>query len=142
MNRKSWTSRVSVFTVILACSLLQAAIAEAQLPPPAAAPTAAPAAAPAGAQEADTIWQQRCSTCHGPNGKGDGPAGSALTPKPRDFTLASWQASVTDEHIEKIIAEGGQSVGLSMLMPANPDLVSKPEVIKALRAHVRGLAGK
>jgi cytochrome c553 len=89
--------------------------------------------------EADTVWQTRCTTCHGATGKGDGAAAAALTPKPRDFSLAAWQAGVTDEHIEKIIAEGGQAVGLSMLMPANPDLVSKPEVIKALRAHVRGL---
>lgn len=92
--------------------------------------------------EADTVWQTRCSTCHGPGGKGDGPAAVALNPKPRDFTSASWQATVTDEHIEKIIAEGGQSVGLSVLMAANPDLVAKPDVIKALRAHVRSLSGK
>lgn len=91
--------------------------------------------------EADTVWQTRCTTCHGAGGKGDGAAAAALTPKPRDFTLASWQASVTDEHIEKIIAEGGQAVGLSMLMPANPDLASKPDVIKALREHVRSLKG-
>lgn len=93
-------------------------------------------------QEADMVWQTRCVTCHGAGGKGDGAAAAALNPKPRDFTLASWQSSVTDEHIEKIIAEGGQGVGLSMLMPANPDLVSKPDVIKALRAHVRSLGGK
>lgn len=91
-------------------------------------------------QEADVVWQSRCTTCHGATGKGDGAAAAALTPKPRDFSSATWQASVSDEHIEKIIAEGGQAVGLSMLMPANPDLVSKPDVIKALRAHVRGLA--
>jgi len=93
-------------------------------------------------QEADTVWQTRCTTCHGATGKGDGAAAAALTPKPRDFSSAAWQASVTDEHIEKIIAEGGQAVGLSMLMVANPDLVSKPDVIKALRVHVRSLAAK
>ena len=98
-----------------------------------------PAAAKA---EADTVWQQRCSTCHGPGGKGDGPAAAALTPKPRDFTSADWQKSVTDEHIEKVIVEGGQAVGLSMLMTANPDLASKPDVVKALRAHVRSLKAK
>ena len=98
-----------------------------------------PAAATA---EADTVWQSRCSTCHGLSGKGDGAAAVALTPKPRDFSSATWQASVTDAHVEKIIAEGGQAVGLSMLMPANPDLAPKADVIKALRAHVRSLAGK
>ena len=98
---------------------------------------------PAGAvAEADTVWQTRCITCHGAAGKGDGAAAVALNPKPRDLTLPSWQSSVTDAHIEKIIAEGGQGVGLSMLMPANPDLVSKPDVIKALRARVRSLGGK
>lgn len=92
--------------------------------------------------EADTVWAQRCSTCHGAGGKGDGPAAAALTPKPRDFSSATWQASVTDEHIEKVIVEGGQAVGLSMMMTANPDLASKPDVVKALRAHVRSLKAK
>ena len=96
----------------------------------------------AATQEADTIWQQRCTTCHGATGKGDGAAAAALNPKPRDFSSATWQASVTDEHIEKVILEGGQAVGLSMLMVANPDLASKPDVIKALRAHVRSLGAK
>lgn len=98
-----------------------------------------PAAAKA---EADTVWQQRCTTCHGMGGKGDGAAAAALTPKPRDFTLASWQSSVTDEHIRKTIVEGGQAVGLSMLMVANPDLAAKPDVVTALVAHVRSLAAK
>lgn len=92
--------------------------------------------------EADGVWQMRCTTCHGAGGKGDGAAAAALTPKPRDFTLADWQKSVTDEHIEKVIVEGGQAVGLSMMMTANPDLASKPDVVKALRAHVRGLGAK
>ena len=98
-----------------------------------------PAAATA---EADTVWQQRCSTCHGPGGKGDGAAAVALNPKPRNFTDATWQTTVTDEHIEKTIVEGGQSVSLSPLMTPNPDLASKPDVVKALRAHVRSLSGK
>jgi mono/diheme cytochrome c family protein len=98
-----------------------------------------PAAATA---EADTVWAQRCGTCHGAGGKGDGAAAVALTPKPRDSTLTTWQTSVTDEHIEKTILEGGQAVGLSPLMVANPDLAAKPDVVKALRAHVRSLGGK
>jgi mono/diheme cytochrome c family protein len=94
---------------------------------------------PAAQQEADAKWLTLCSTCHGATGKGDGAAAAALNPKPRDFSSAAWQASVTDDHIEKTILEGGQAVGLSMLMPANPDLASKSEVVKALRAHVRSL---
>jgi cytochrome c553 len=122
------------------------AVATPDAPPAAAAPAApaAPAdAIPAAAvAEAQAKWQNLCTTCHGALGKGDGPAGMALQPKPRDLTLASWQSSVTDEHIEKVILHGGQSVNLSVLMPANPDLAGKPDVVKALRAHVRSLAGK
>jgi len=111
----------------------------------AAAPRFAGAAEPippAAIQEAQTIYATRCVTCHGPGGKGDGPAGAALSPKPRDLSDPAWQQSVTDEHIEKIIQSGGPSVGKSPLMPANPDLNAKPDVIKALRAIVRGFGGK
>jgi hypothetical protein len=92
--------------------------------------------------EADSVWQMRCTPCHGAAGKGDGAAAAALNPKPRDFSLADWQKSVTDEHVEKVIVEGGQSVGLSMMMTANPDLASKPDVVRALREHVRSLGAK
>lgn len=96
----------------------------------------------AATQEADTVWKQRCATCHGDNGKGDGALGASLDPKPRDFTTPAWQQSVTDDHIRKIIVEGGQSVGLSFLMVPNPDLAQKPDVVRALVAHVRALSGK
>jgi hypothetical protein len=47
---------------------------------------------------------------------------------------------VSDEHIEKIVMYGGAAVGRSPTMPGNPDLMAKPEVVRALVAHVRGLA--
>lgn len=87
--------------------------------------------------EAKTIYTSRCATCHGTAGKGDGAAAAGLNPKPRDLSEAAWQKSVTDEHIEKIIAMGGPAVGKSPLMPPNPDLTSKPDVVKALRMIVR-----
>jgi len=93
---------------------------------------------PAAAKEAQDIYNTRCVTCHGPTGKGDGPVGAALSPKPRDLSDAAWQKSVTDEYIEKIVLSGGGAVGKSPLMPSNPDLTAKPEVVKALRAMVRG----
>ncbi|HVM96014.1 MAG TPA: cytochrome c [Candidatus Acidoferrales bacterium] len=92
--------------------------------------------------EAKDIFANRCATCHGPAGKGDGPAGAALNPKPRDYGDAAWQKSVTDDQIEKIILEGGPAVGKSPLMPPNPDLASKPQVVKGLRSIVRGFGEK
>lgn len=97
---------------------------------------------PAAMQEAQDIYKTRCTMCHGPTGKGDGPAGAALNPKPRDLGDQAWQKSVTDEHIEKIILSGGPAVGKSPLMPANPDLSAKPNVIRALRIMVRNLGGQ
>ena len=111
-------------------------------PGAAAAPAAAPAAgeiSAAARAEADQIFKTRCFTCHGSLGKGDGPGSAGLTPKPRDLTSREWQASVTDEHIEKIIKYGGAAVGKSPTMPPNPDLTAKEEVVRALRAHVREL---
>ena len=111
-----------------------AALAPASAPAPAAAPAAATA------EEAKQIFDTRCFTCHGPAGAGDGPGSAALDPKPRTFQDVAWQDSVTDEHIEKIVMYGGAAVGRSPTMPGNPDLMAKPEVVRALVAHVRGLA--
>ncbi len=90
--------------------------------------------------EAMQIFTTRCATCHGATGKGDGAASAALNPKPRNFSDKTWQTSVTDAHIEKIIELGGPAVGKSPLMPPNPDLAGKP-VVKELRAHIRSLGG-
>ena len=88
-------------------------------------------------KEAIAVYDSRCATCHGAKGKGDGPVGATLDPKPRDLGDPAWQKSVTDEHIEKIIREGGAAVGKSPLMPANPDLKDKPDVVMTLRMKVR-----
>ncbi len=95
-------------------------------------------AAPADAKaQAEQIFSQRCSVCHGMDGKGDGPGAAALNPKPRNYTDAKWQASVTDDLIAKTIVEGGAAVGKSPLMVPNADLKDKPDVVKALVAKVR-----
>jgi mono/diheme cytochrome c family protein len=112
------------------------------LAPPlrAAAEEKKPAPIPESAmKEAKEIFAQRCSTCHGAGGKGDGAAAAALNPKPRDLTSAEWQKSVSDEHIEKIILGGGAAVGKSPMMPPNADLENKPDVVHALRQLVRDL---
>jgi mono/diheme cytochrome c family protein len=91
-------------------------------------------------QEAEKIWAERCTNCHGPRGLGDGPGALILRVKPRALADSGWQASVTDEHIATVIVDGGQSVGLSPDMAANPDLKTQPEVLDALVQYVRSLA--
>jgi mono/diheme cytochrome c family protein len=87
--------------------------------------------------EAERTFTARCLTCHGAKGAGDGPASAGLAPRPRNFQDKMWQSNVTDKHIEMIIQFGGVAVGKSPAMPPNPDLVSKPGVVAALRAHIR-----
>jgi mono/diheme cytochrome c family protein len=91
---------------------------------------------------AETIFTQRCATCHGADGKGNGPGSAALDPKPRNFQDQAWQSSITDEQIEMAIRGGGPAVGKSINMPPNPDLAGKPEVVAALRVKIRAFGGK
>jgi mono/diheme cytochrome c family protein len=90
------------------------------------------------ADEAKQIAQTRCAMCHGQAGKGDGPNGMTLNPKPQDLTTKEWQKSVSDAQVRSVILKGGAALGKSPLMPANPDLESKPAVADELVKIVRG----
>ncbi|MEM9461614.1 MAG: c-type cytochrome [Myxococcota bacterium] len=83
------------------------------------------------------VWETKCSTCHGPEGRGDGQAGLALDPKPRNFHDKAFQEKVTDDHLKKVIVEGGAAVGLSANMAPNPELAKKPKVVAELVRKVR-----
>lgn len=111
--------------------------AQAAPPVPAPAPSSGAQAGDAAAR-AGRIYADRCVTCHGPQGGGDGPTAGGLTPKPRNFTDAGWQGSKSDADIGKVIVAGGAASGLSPLMPPNPDLSAKPEVLAELVKTIRG----
>ena len=113
--------------------------------PPAADPGAVPPPAPpigalaaADTEAAKALYAQRCTMCHGTMGQGDGPAAANLNPKPRNYTDPAWQAKTDDAHIAQIIVGGGPVVGMSAMMPANPDLKDKPQVVAELVKIVRG----
>jgi uncharacterized membrane protein/cytochrome c551/c552 len=113
-------------------------------PGPANVPTVVPIATvyASPAEEARAVFKQRCVPCHGPEGRGNGTAAAALVPKPRNYHDTEWQKSVTDEHIAKTILEGGMAVGKSEIMPSNPDLEQKPEVIKELVKLLRSFGAE
>ena len=87
--------------------------------------------------KAQAIFNERCSACHGTDGKGTGPAAAALNPKPRNYADKAWQTSVTDDQLRKVITLGGAAVGKSPIMPASPDLDEKPDVVNGLVKIVR-----
>ncbi|MFB6346870.1 MAG: cytochrome c, partial [bacterium] len=59
------------------------------------------------------IYERNCASCHGTNGRGNGPAAEYLFPKPRDFTSGVYKftstkngALPTDTDLERVVAEG------------------------------------
>ena len=87
--------------------------------------------------EAQTVYEQTCSPCHGVSGAGNGTKSDSLGIDPRNFQDPGWQASVKDAYIEEIIVKGGAAVGKSEIMPAHPDLAGKPRTVTALREYIR-----
>jgi len=80
------------------------------------------------AAEGKTQFENVCAACHGPGGKGDGVAAAALDPKPRDLSDPAYVSTLSNEHLYKVISEGGASVGLSPLMAAWGGVLSEQQI--------------
>ena len=107
---------------------------------PVAAPTPPPEPPKPVAFNAEETFVATCSPCHGTGGKGDGPAGAALDPKPANFTDAAFWATRDEAHVAKVIKEGGPSVGKSPLMAPFGGQFND-EQIAQLAAYVHGSFG-
>jgi mono/diheme cytochrome c family protein len=78
------------------------------------------------------IYEQKCATCHGETGKGDGAGGAALNPRPGDLSKPTVD---TDGYLYWRIAEGGlvdpfKSDGSAM--PAWKTVLSQDEIWQAV----------
>jgi mono/diheme cytochrome c family protein len=87
------------------------------------------------AQSAADQYAEKCAACHGDSGKGDGPAGQAMTPPPAPFSTALKGRS--DSWIATVITKGGPAVGMTAAMPPHPTLSS--DQVKALVQYIKGL---
>lgn len=65
-----------------------------------------------------------CYTCHGVEGKGDGPAGVGLVPPPRNFTDPQFHGLRTDGELYWVVTHG--SPGTSMFAYA-PQIISEAD---------------
>jgi mono/diheme cytochrome c family protein len=104
------TKRVTMagIGVALMCAAAPAAAGEAAWTAPAAEKTKAnPVTRDAGVRDGRTAFNINCRLCHGPAGKGDGPAAGALNPKPRDLTGQEVQAETDGELFWKITTGHG-----------------------------------
>ena len=90
------------------------------------------------AEAGGRLYQTRCAPCHGPDGKAATPTAQALTPKPRDHTDGAYMNQLSQEHLVKVIKNGGPAVGKSPIMPPNPDL--NDQQMDDIIAFVRTLA--
>jgi len=67
---------------------------------------------------AKTNYDTFCVKCHGPGGKGDGPAAATLSTSPRNFTDCAAMGKISDDTMFNVIKNGGASAGLSKDMQA------------------------
>jgi mono/diheme cytochrome c family protein len=80
-----------------------------------------------------------CFTCHGMDGKGDGDAGKALDPGPRNMTNPEWHKCKTEGEMFWVIKNG--SPGTGMIPAVNTGILTEEEAWKAI-AYERTFAGK
>lgn len=102
-----------------------------------AAASAGPAAAVPGAR-----YQAHCAACHGPEGRGDGPAAGLLDPRPRDFTTGQYKFRSTPTGSLPTIQDVVRTVTKGLpgtAMPGYADLLT-PAEIEALAQEVLRLA--
>jgi len=79
-----------------------------------------------------------CAVCHGPNGRGDGPAAKTLTPPPRDLADERHYKEGSSE--DAIAASIRHGVSGSGAMPAFPNL--SQDDAQAIATWVVSLRGK
>ncbi len=74
----------------------------------------------AGSREAGAkLYRARCVACHGPSGRGDGPAAASLEPRPLSLKKTPRRS---DAELRRVLIRGGPALGLSPAMPGAPDL--------------------
>lgn len=104
----------------------------------------APDAAAGDAKAGKAVFDTNCSSCHGPSGKGDGPVGAVLNPKPRDFSVGAFKfdanksgAPGEDADLKIVIQQGAAAFGGSPLMAGWPTL--SDDDIDNVIAYIRSL---
>jgi len=85
------------------------------------------------------VYAQRCAVCHGPDGRGNGPAAPSMIPRPRDFTRGEFKYRSTgpnqlptDHDLRRVVRDGLRASA----MPYWRGVLSDDE-IRAVVAYVK-----
>src|ERR1700677_1388425 len=96
-----------------------------------------------GASLGAKVFAQRCAVCHGPDGRGNGPAAPSMFPRPRDFSTGKFKYKSTaagepptDEDLLRTIRDGLPASA----MPYFPGLLSTEE-LNAVVEQVKSFSG-
>lgn len=89
-----------------------------------------------GVARGQRVFARTCATCHGPDGRGDGPAAADLDPSPRDLSTRQYRFRTTPsgeaptaQDLERTIRRGLPGTS----MPAFGDLFSTAEMADLVR---------
>ena len=85
-----------------------------------------------------------CNSCHGMEGRGDGPVAAALDPKPLDYVVGDFKFDAdkdgtagSDADLALVIKNGAQPYGGSAMMMGNPTLTDAD--IDLMVVYIRSL---
>jgi mono/diheme cytochrome c family protein len=82
------------------------------------------------------LFQIHCQTCHGPEGRGDGPLAQGLNPAPRDLTVRPYKQGCGPGAIVHTLQNGVPGSA----MPTFSEILTEDE-LWSLSRYVRSLQG-
>jgi mono/diheme cytochrome c family protein len=146
-----WMLCAAIATSALACGDSGKSPTPPSPPPPAAEqpapppPILPPAQTTASAAPGDAVargaahYKMFCATCHGEDGCTPGPGAAGLPTQPAKHCDGNYMNPLSDEHLFKVIKEGGASAGKSPLMAPWGGTLTDDQ-IRDVIAFVRTLA--
>ncbi|MGE0763593.1 MAG: cytochrome c [Bdellovibrionales bacterium] len=78
------------------------------------------------------VYKNTCAVCHGDKGMGDGPAGAALVPPPRNFVEGKWKQGGSSIELFTTLEKG--IPGTSMVAFAHLPLADRWAMVQFIRS--------
>jgi mono/diheme cytochrome c family protein len=86
--------------------------------------------------DAPLVYRERCAVCHGPGGRGDGPAAGLLSPRTRDFTDGRYKFRSTPAGTLPLLDDIERTIRLGLpgtSMPGYEGILPPPRIAELVR---------